>query len=528
MRNLKTGGSSRSEHHRGLFLFQDDLTSSGGSSAPSPASVVEADAAVAAKNPTTSGSATDDTPGDASESPSARESPALPPSPAKPVAIHPGVPAQPGLVQPPHQGSTAPLHPPPLAPLQKHHPGDAGPPGLHQDRNTDVKPPLGGPPHPAAFHAVAPSQYPPGLRPRSPSGSVSSATAPMPGALTQAPPLISEAQRDIKKEPGLEIKKEPGLEEMERDREKREERERDLRDSRDRDPRMPGHHLPLHLSQYPPHHPGLPPHSLPPGAGHPPGPPLSSRLMGARPTSSPPPLYQTPASGSGHPVPPPPPLTSGLGVPHPLQHHLPPGVHIPPGGTLPPHHVPIKQEPRSDSTHHRPRTPEQRPRSPYSRRSPMDPRDRPPPPPLDSSGRPLPPLDSSYKPLPLDASGRPIPVDSRLSEEHLRSRSPHLPRSPARPRSRSPMRARSRSRSRSRSPNADSDSEIDIPRGPSPEPRIVNEQCHKTKNAMYVLTGITTRLLPRHSDFHTKVLIVCSIFQIHQAHLARLQHVFSL
>ena len=444
---------------------------------------------------TTSDSTAEDTTGEASESPSAIESPALPSSPAKPVPIHPipqsAVPAQPGVVQPPHQGGV-PLHPPPLAPVQKHsNSGQTVPAGLHTapDRPADTKGPLGGPPHAAAFHAVAPSQLPPGLRPHTPTSS-SHSVVPMPGALTQAPPLISEAhmQKDIKKEPGLSIKKEPGTEEMDRDREKREERDRE-RDVRERDLRSQGilpHHLPLHLSQYPPHHPGLPPHSLPPGAALPPSSQVGSvpsRSLGARPTTSPPPLYQTPSSGSGHHVPPPPPLTSGLPSSQhpPMPHHLPPGMHVPPGGSISPHHMPtVKQEPRADSPHHRPRTPDQRSRSPFGRRSPMDSR----PTLLDSSGRPLPPLDSSYKPIPVDASGRPLPIDSRLSEEHIRSRSPHMPHSPTRPRSRSPIRARSRSRSRSRSPNADSDNEIDIPRGPSPEPRIVNEQCHKTKNAM--------------------------------------------
>ena len=471
------------------FFFKDDLSSSTSSSAPSPASVVEAETGVKIAT-STSDSTADDTTGEASESPSAVESPALPSSPAKPVPIHPiaqtAVPTQPGLVQPPQSG--VPLHPPPLAPLQKHSSQGQGILlGLHgADRTSDVKGSPSSPPHAAAFHAVAPSQIPPGLRPHTPTNS-SHQVVPMPGALTQAPPLISEThmQKDIKKEPGLEIKKEPGTEEMDRDREKREERDRD-RDARDRDPRGPGmsHHLPPHLSQYPPHHPGLPPHSLPPGVTLPPSSQvLASRPLGARPTSSPPPLYQTPSSGSGH-VPPPPPLTSGLPSSQhpPLPHHLPPGMHVPPGGTIPPHHMTVvKQEPRSESPHHRPRTPDQRSRSPFGRRSPMD-SNRPPL--LDSSGRPLPPLESSYKPIPLDASGRPLPIDSRLSEEHLRSRSSHMPHSPTRPRSRSPIRARSRSRSRSRSPNVDSDSEIDIPRGPSPEPRIVNEQCHKTKNAM--------------------------------------------
>ena len=467
------------------LFYKDDLSSSASSSAPSPASVVEAETGV--KIATTSDSTADDTTGEASESPSAVESPALPSSPAKPVPIHPipqaAVPTQSRFVQPSQSGVL--IHPPPLAPLQK--PGL--PPGLHPERASDVKSLQSGPPHAAAFHAVAPSQLPPGLRPHTPTSS-SHTVVPMPGALTQAPPLISEAhmQKDIKKELGVEIKKEPGIDEMDRDREKREERDRD-RDARDRDPRGPGmppHHFPPHLSQYPPHNPGLPPHSLPPGATLPPSSQvgsLSSRPLGRRPTSSPPPLYQTSASGSGH-VPPPPPLTSGLpSMQHPsLPHHLPPGLHVPPGGTMPPHHIPpIKQEPRADSPHHRPRTPDHRSRSPFERRSPMD-TNRPPL--LDSSGRPLPPLDSSYKPLPLDTSGRPLPIDSRLSEEHIRSRSPHMPHSPTRPRSRSPIRARSRSRSRSRSPNGESDNEINIPRGPSPEPRIVNEQCHKTKNAM--------------------------------------------
>ena len=96
------------------------------------------------------------------------------------------------------------------------------------------------------------------------------------------------------------------------------------------------------------------------------------------------------------------------------------------------------------------------------------------------SGTPPPHRLSQTPPPP---HGVPLSRSSPLS--HRLSRSPPLHRSHSPGALQPTNSSRPPSRSRSRSPlSRDSDSEPEVSRSPSPEPRIMNEECYRTKNAM--------------------------------------------